>query len=243
MGNCACFQKSAKTDSHEITLEQSQTDPKTVYENIIKIQSTFRGYLARKTYHDERLANYNQQVLHNLKQFASAHLKIRLQSLPPYPYDLTTDDEDPLFENRLFKPISHIAPDQGVYIGEWYTYFTCLLSLFSNKLLTAYILLFCICIYLQLYFYTFRVDDCRHGRGIQIWPDGSIYEGYWRDNKANIIGRLLRSDGDLYDGEWLNGKAHGTGKYQHSQGSQYVGRWEDDKQNGYGRESYNIYLH
>jgi hypothetical protein len=27
--------------------------------------------------------------------------------------------------------------------------------------------------------------DIRDGRGIQIWLDGSRYEGYWRNNKAN----------------------------------------------------------
>ena len=25
----------------------------------------------------------------------------------------------------------------------------------------------------------------RQGRGTQTWPDGSMYEGYWADNKAN----------------------------------------------------------
>jgi hypothetical protein len=25
----------------------------------------------------------------------------------------------------------------------------------------------------------------REGRGIQIWLDGSRYEGYWKNNKAN----------------------------------------------------------
>ena len=23
------------------------------------------------------------------------------------------------------------------------------------------------------------IEECRHGYGIQIWPDGAKYEGYW----------------------------------------------------------------
>ena len=42
--------------------------------------------------------------------------------------------------------------------------------------------------------------DIRQGKGRQIWPDGSMYEGWWMDNKANGKGRLIHADGDVYDG-------------------------------------------
>ena len=47
----------------------------------------------------------------------------------------------------------------------------------------------------------------RHGFGMQIWPDGSKYVGYWRNDRANGCGRLIHSDGDVYSGmfgEWQN---------------------------------------
>ena len=31
----------------------------------------------------------------------------------------------------------------------------------------------------------------RHGRGKQIWNNGSIYEGYWKNDKAEGYGRLI----------------------------------------------------
>lgn len=34
-------------------------------------------------------------------------------------------------------------------------------------------------------------DNKRHGKGIQVWPDGSVYEGYWRHDKAYGKGRLI----------------------------------------------------
>ena len=120
MGNCNCFSNSEKLEAQEITTDRSNIDPKAVYENIIKIQSSFRGYLARKSYYDERLASYNKQVVLNLQKFASTHLKTSLKKLTPYDYSLKSDAEDPLFESRVFKPIYQLPAEQGVYIGEWY---------------------------------------------------------------------------------------------------------------------------
>ena len=42
----------------------------------------------------------------------------------------------------------------------------------------------------------------RDGRGVQTWPNGSFYEGYFVDDCADIKGRLIHSDLDLYEGEW-----------------------------------------
>ena len=68
----------------------------------------------------------------------------------------------------------------------------------------------------------------RHGKGIQIWPDGSMYEGWWRDNKADGKGRLIHGNGDVYEGMWVNDKAHGPGIYSHKNGAKYEGQWMED---------------
>ena len=60
----------------------------------------------------------------------------------------------------------------------------------------------------------------RHGRGIQVWTDGSRYEGYWKEDKANVKGKLTHSDGDVYEGEWHEDKAHGYGVYTHIDGAE-----------------------
>src|SRR5690348_17254641 len=103
MGNC-CISKDERLDNRESTSDRSSANPKVVYENIVKIQSSFRGYLARKHYYDERLATYNKQVLQNLHKFAATHYKTHSHKLTPYDYHLEADYEDPLFENRIFKP-------------------------------------------------------------------------------------------------------------------------------------------
>ena len=76
----------------------------------------------------------------------------------------------------------------------------------------------------------------RHGRGKQNWIDGSLYEGYWKHDRANGRGRLIHADGDVYEGEWKDDKASGIGKYIHIDASSYNGQWLEDKQHGHGVE-------
>ena len=63
----------------------------------------------------------------------------------------------------------------------------------------------------------------REGRGCQTWPDGSLYEGYWKENKTTGKGRLIHADGDVYEGDWFDDKAHGFGVYTHLDGAKYEG--------------------
>ncbi len=78
----------------------------------------------------------------------------------------------------------------------------------------------------------------REGTGTQIWPDGSKYAGYWKNDMANGKGRLIHADGDVYEGDWENDKAHGYGVYTHMDGAQYTGYWKEDKQHGTGVETW-----
>lgn len=63
----------------------------------------------------------------------------------------------------------------------------------------------------------------REGRGKQVWPDGSFYEGFWLNDQANGRGRLIHADGDVYEGDWSHDKADGFGRYTHMDGAMYIG--------------------
>ena len=50
----------------------------------------------------------------------------------------------------------------------------------------------------EIYYGEWAKDtNYRHGRGIQIWPNGEKYIGYWKNNQANGKGKLYHSDGDV----------------------------------------------
>jgi len=77
-----------------------------------------------------------------------------------------------------------------------------------------------------------KSSNMRHGYGVQVWSDGSMYQGYWKNDKANGKGRLIHADGDIYEGDWKDDKAHGKGVYKHTDGAEYNGDWREDKQDG-----------
>ena len=56
-----------------------------------------------------------------------------------------------------------------------------------------------------------------------MWPDGSVYEGDWLNDKSHGKGKLIHADGDIYEGEWVEDKANGKGAYQHINGARYEG--------------------
>ena len=68
----------------------------------------------------------------------------------------------------------------------------------------------------------------RDGVGIQIWPDGSKYEGMWRKDKANGRGRMTHANGDMYEGQWREDKANGHGIFIDANSAMYTGEWVDD---------------
>ena len=63
----------------------------------------------------------------------------------------------------------------------------------------------------------------RHGRGIQVWTDGSRYEGYWVEDKAHGYGVYTHIDGAKYEGNWKEDKQDGTGKESWPDGASYEG--------------------
>ena len=71
---------------------------------------------------------------------------------------------------------------------------------------------------------------------MQVWPDGTIYEGYWLNGRANGKGRIIHADGVWYNGNWLNDKANGQGVYTHVNGERYEGGWHEDYIQGKGIE-------
>ena len=58
--------------------------------------------------------------------------------------------------------------------------------------------------------YFLNGTDVLNGKGKKIWPDGSQYEGNFKDGKAEDRGYFIDSkNGFVYIGEWADDKIHG----------------------------------
>lgn len=75
----------------------------------------------------------------------------------------------------------------------------------------------------------------REGKGKNVMVNGSIYEGWWKNNLANGKGRFINSqDQSIYEGQWLDNYMHGLGKFTWTDGSQYTGQFHENKIQGFG---------
>ncbi len=68
-------------------------------------------------------------------------------------------------------------------------------------------------------------DNKRHGYGLWIRPDGTKYAGMWENNKPHGEGTLILADGMVYSGMWKMGKRHGHGTLTYPDGHKKSGVW------------------
>eukprot|EP01038_Epipyxis_sp_PR26KG_P015710 gene15710-21266_t len=75
----------------------------------------------------------------------------------------------------------------------------------------------------------------RHGKGICVFPDGLMYEGYWHGDKEQGYGVLMTGDRQvIYTGDWFEGQMHGGGTYNFPNGDKYIGDWKESVRHGRG---------
>jgi hypothetical protein len=128
---------------------------------IIKVQSLFRGFLARKKI---RGSQFNAGMggivfTENQKDYDNEKVAEIAEKLGEFNYEQDPNTETGAVEAR---PVT-MLDNHAKYTGEWVI-----------------------------------GEDTRQGKGKQIWPDGSMYDGWWIDNKAEGRGRLIHVDGDVY---------------------------------------------
>lgn len=82
-----------------------------------------------------------------------------------------------------------------------------------------------------------QVVTDRMGFHVEVFPDGSRFEGQWHDGRRHGKGHMKCENGDVYEGEWLNGQPHGKGKL-HAKHSKYVGEWANSLKHGQATEEW-----
>ena len=82
--------------------------------------------------------------------------------------------------------------------------------------------------------YEFQGATFVSGHGLIRFPNGSQYEGDFRDNKLHGEGTLTYSDGSVYQGGFVQGERSGNGELRNANGTLYTGQWLEDDWNGNG---------
>ena len=79
------------------------------------------------------------------------------------------------------------------------------------------------------------LDGKKHGKGIYIWNDNSMYIGEFKNNKMDGYGVCYDCHGNIiYEGEWKNNLVHGKGIYIWEEGKRYEGEFLHGKKHGDG---------
>lgn len=75
----------------------------------------------------------------------------------------------------------------------------------------------------------------RSGRGTSVSGD-NVYEGDWKEDKKQGVGKLSIRGKLVYEGHWLADRREGKGTAYYPFGQEYVGMWKDDRPNGSGTQ-------
>ncbi|OMJ82628.1 hypothetical protein SteCoe_16608 [Stentor coeruleus] len=234
--NCSCFrggvteEKQVRLDKYGLEMEKDlsaikeicikHTKPSSELEAILKLQNLLRGYIDRKscqklltiTLHSNNKQFSEQPMTKNDEEILRTELKeIPMNLVPDYTTSATRAVQARLGKFTVKETSDNV---KKVKRGP--------VEMENGAIFTG----------------EWSLENHRHGFGIQIWNDGSKYEGEWRMDKANGCGRLIHADGDVYEGRWKDDKAHGYGVYIHTDGARYEGNWENDKQHGQGAETW-----
>lgn len=72
--------------------------------------------------------------------------------------------------------------------------------------------------------------------GLFIYPDGSYYIGHFKDNTFHGLGKFThKPNGTVYDGNWRDDRPNGRGVEYYPDTSRYEGDFKDGKKHGEGK--------
>ena len=209
---CTC-ENNKPDENIEIQKQPKELNPKLI-SSTINIQSHIRGYLFRKKLYEQYLELVQNDQISSVNEENNNNNLISEYDNENFENINSSNREEEITEQDMSYLYSYYPPlNDGVKVIRKPTQLTETGVLYSGE---------------------WDEEGNKHGRGVQLWPDGAKYYGYWIKNKVNKRGKLVHREGDIYEGEWLNDKAEGFGIYTSLNGTKYEGYWVGDKQEGKG---------
>ncbi|MCQ2821700.1 MAG: hypothetical protein MJ252_30955 [archaeon] len=220
-----CLNQSVKNQEVSIDETNNRINP------VVRIQSVFRGYLLRKYISKKFNKRLNKQISNNSEYFKENQILDSTSSQNADSLQVKeigyTYNTSHLENNPKIIQLSSLLPKFQLDERENYLIST------SNMQTTGLM-------YADnsIYKGTVNATGKREGFGKYFLQNGSIYEGFFKDNKMEGRGRMISTSGFVYDGLFHNSKANGYGKLVTLDGTIYKGNWLNDKQNGVGYQIY-----
>lgn len=85
-------------------------------------------------------------------------------------------------------------------------------------------------------------DGKREGRGLCLYNNGTLYQGFWKKGKEHGYGTIMTADRRrvIFEGNFERGKMSGFGTYYYASSgeaivSRYIGEFRENQRNGMGR--------
>ena len=80
-------------------------------------------------------------------------------------------------------------------------------------------------------------DNMKNGIGKCYYANGMRFEGFWSNNIPEK-GELFMKNGNHYEGEWRDDRFSGVGTIRYSNGDIYEGEWKENLPHRYGKMLY-----
>ena len=77
-------------------------------------------------------------------------------------------------------------------------------------------------------------NNKKNGIGLYRWPDGTIYQGEFNDGQITGRGIIYNCDDSIFSGELSNGYMDGYGTFSWANGAMYMGYYKQDIKHGFG---------
>lgn len=190
--------------------------------NIIKLQSHIRGHIFRSNHPLPSLKPNNPNLIQSSRLTNSNSFRKKIREISPTYSTESYDTNEVIIKLKKLLPEFKLNEKEEFILTTKNQEYRTVGLLYSDN---------------SIYKGTININNKqREGYGTFYFKDGSIYIGFFKEDKIQGRGQLFNVNGFVYEGDFIDSKANGYGKLYDLNGLVYKGSWVNDKRNGIGQE-------